>query len=152
MVQFIGFPATLFFGRLAEKRSAKTGLWIGLWAYVAATGYAYFMDTSLEFYLLAAVLGLVQGCVQSLSRSMFSQLIPQHRGGEFFGLMNMVGKAAAVIGPVLVGFTAYMTKDPRLGLLSVLILFFSGMFVLMFVKEHPAPGSATTPDQATTNA
>lgn len=137
LVQFIGFPATLFFGRLAENRSAKTGLWIGLWIYVIATAFAYFMDTSLEFYILACVLGLVQGCVNSLSRSLFSRLIPQDRGGEFFGFLNMVGKAAAVIGPILVGVTAYLTKDPRLGLLSVLILFFGGMFVLLFVKEEP---------------
>ncbi len=144
LVQFIGFPATLLFGRLAERHSAKTGLWIGLWTYVAATAYAYFMDTSFEFYLLACVLGLVQGCVQSLSRSLFSQLIPQHRGGEFFGFLNMVGKAAAVIGPILVGYTAYLTKDPRLGLMSVLILFFSGMLVLYFVEEKPAAKPATT--------
>lgn len=140
LVQFIGFPATLLFGRLAERRSAKTGLWIGLWVYVAATAYAYFMDTSLEFYFLACVLGLVQGCVQSLSRSLFSQLIPQDRGGEFFGFLNMVGKAAAVIGPILVGYTAYMTKDPRLGLMSVLILFFGGMIALYFVEEKTATG------------
>ena len=149
LVQFIGFPATLMFGRLAERRSAKTGLWIGLWVYVAATAYAYFMDTSFEFYLLAAVLGLVQGCVQSLSRSLFSQLIPQHRGGEFFGFLNMVGKAAAVIGPILVGYTAYLTKDPRLGLMSVLILFFSGMAVLYFVEEKPASQPEVAKGQTT---
>lgn len=149
LVQFIGFPATLLFGRLAERHSAKTGLWIGLWTYVAATAYAYFMDTSFEFYVLACVLGLVQGCVQSLSRSLFSQLIPQHRGGEFFGFLNMVGKAAAVIGPILVGYTAYLTKDPRLGLMSVLILFFGGMLVLYFVEEKPANSSEATQGSTT---
>ncbi len=135
LVQFIGFPATLVFGRIGEKYGAKFGLWIGLWAYVAATTYAYFMDTSAEFYALAVALGLVQGGVQSLSRSLFSQLIPEDRSGEFFGFMNMMGKAAAVVGPILVGAVAYMTKDPRLGLLSVLILFFAGMFFLRLVKE-----------------
>lgn len=145
LVQFIGFPATLLFGRIAENMSAKRGLWIGLWVYVAATGYAYFMDSSIEFYLLACVLGLVQGGVQSLSRSMFSQLIPEEKSGEFFGFLNMMGKAAAVIGPILVGITAAMTGDSRLGILSVLLLFLSGMFVLLFVHEPVAgKGQSTT--------
>ena len=135
LVQFIGFPATLVFGMIGERTGAKRGLWIGLWAYVAATGYAYFMDSSFEFYLLACVLGLVQGGVQSLSRSLFSQLIPEEKGGEFFGFLNMMGKAAAVVGPVLVGITAALTNDPRLGILSILLLFFSGMAVLTLVKE-----------------
>jgi len=140
LVQAIGFPATLLFGWLAQRTTAKRGLWIGLWVYVAATTYAYFMDSSFEFYLLACVLGLVQGGVQALSRSLFSQLIPEEKSGEFFGFLNMMGKAAAVVGPVLVGVTAHLTGDPRLGIVSVLLLFLSGMFLLLFVRE---PGAAS---------
>ena len=136
LVQFIGFPATLLFGRLAERVGARRGLWIGLWVYVIATTYAAFMDSSFEFYLLAVALGLVQGGVQSLSRSLFGNLIPRERSGEFFGFMNMMGKAAAVVGPILVGITASMTGEPRLGILSVLLLFFSGMIMLAFVDEN----------------
>jgi UMF1 family MFS transporter len=135
MVQFIGFPATLIAGRLAERIGARRGLWIALWVYVIATGYAVFMTTSTEFYILAAALGLVQGAVQSLSRSLFSHLIPEEKSGEYFGFMNMMGKAAAVVGPILVGVVAYMTKDPRIGLLSILILFFAGMWMLRLVDE-----------------
>lgn len=138
LVQFIGFPATLLFGRLAERIGARRGLWIGLWVYVLATTYAVFMDTSLEFYVLACVLGLVQGGVQSLSRSLFSQLIPEEKSGEYFGFLNMMGKAAAVVGPLLVGVVAYLTNDPRIGLWSILILFFSGMWLLRKVKEPSA--------------
>ena len=98
------------------------------------------MDSSVEFYCLACVLGLVQGGVQALSRSLFSQLIPEEKSGEFFGFLNMMGKAAAVIGPVLVGVTATMTGNPRLGIVSVLLLFLSGMFLLLFVRE---PGAAS---------
>jgi len=135
LVQFIGFPATLLFGRLGERIGAKRGLWIGLWVYVAATTYAVFMDSSFEFYVLAIALGLVQGGVQSLSRSLFSHLIPPDKGGEYFGFLNMMGKAAAVVGPVLVGFVAYLTKDPRLGIWSILILFFAGMWLLRYVHD-----------------
>lgn len=141
MVQFIGFPATLIFGRLGEQIGARKGLWIGLWTYVFATAYAGFMTSSAEFYFLAVILGLVQGGVQSLSRSLYSQIIPPEQSGEFFGFLNMMGKAAAVVGPILVGFVAFATKDSRIGILSILILFFAGMFVLRFVQE---PSSNST--------
>ncbi len=138
MVQFIGFPATLLFGRVAEKIGVKRGLWIALTAYVIATMYAGFMKTSTEFYVLAAVLGLVQGAVQSLSRSFYSQIIPPDKVGEYFGYQNMIGKTAAFVGPVMVGTVAYMTGSSRLGLLSILVLFVIGMLVLRFVEDTPA--------------
>lgn len=135
LVQFIGFPATLFFGRLSHRLGVKFTLWIALWVYVLATCYSYFMNSSMEFYVLAAALGLVQGAVQSQSRSLFSQLIPPGKTGEFFGFMNMIGKSAAVIGPVMVGTVGWVTKDPRLGLLSLLVLFIAGMLLLRLVEE-----------------
>jgi UMF1 family MFS transporter len=141
MVQFIGFPATIFAGRVAERIGARRGLWIALWVYVIATTCAVFMTSSIEFYILAVALGLVQGAVQSLSRSLFSHLIPVEKSGEYFGFMNMMGKAAAVVGPILVGFVAYMTNDSRIGLLSILILFFAGMWMLRLVDE---PGHSST--------
>ncbi len=135
LVQFIGFPATLVFGRIGQRYGAKTGLWIGLWAYVIATIGAAFMTTSLEFYVLAVALGLVQGGVQSLSRSLFSQLIPEGKSGEYFGFLNMLGKAAAVIGPLLVGVVAATTGNSRIGLLSIVLLFLAGMYFLRKVDD-----------------
>lgn len=136
VVQFVGFPATLLAGRIAEKIGAKRALWMALWVYVVATAYAsVLMTSSTEFYVLAVALGLVQGAVQSLSRSLFSHLIPDDKSGEYFGFMNMMGKAAAVVGPVLVGLIAYLTKDSRIGLLSILLLFFAGMWMLRLVDE-----------------
>ena len=134
LVQFIGFPATLLFGRIGQRYGAKRGLWIGLWAYVIATFFATFMSSSLEFYLL------VQGGVQSLSRSLFGQLIPADRAGEYFGFLNMLGKAAAVLGPLMVGVVAATTGNSRLGLLSILVLFLLGMWFLRKVDD-----SITTP-------
>jgi len=135
IVQFIGFPATLVFGKIGEKYGAKRGLWIGLGVYVTATIAAVFMNSVLEFYILAVALGLVQGGVQSLSRSLFSHLIPPEKSGEYFGLLNMLGKAAAVIGPILVGVVAATTESSRLGLLSIIILFLAGMWFLAKVEE-----------------
>ncbi len=135
IVQFIGFPATLVFGKIGDRYGAKFGLWIALSAYVVATFAAAFMQTAIHFYALAVVLGLVQGGVQSLSRSLFSQLIPQDRSGEYFGFLNMLGKSAAVVGPVLVGVVGVQTGSTRIGIVSILLLFIIGMIFLKFVKE-----------------
>ena len=135
IVQFVGFPSTLVFGRLGQRRGAKFGLWIALSAYVVATFAAAFMQSATHFYLLAVVLGLVQGGVQSLSRSMFSHLIPPERSGEYFGFFNMLGKSAAVLGPLLVGVVAVLSGSTRVGIVSILILFIIGMILLKFVEE-----------------
>lgn len=139
MVQFIGFPAAIVWGRLADRIGALRSIFITIWVYMAVTIAAVMMDSSMEFYLIAAVVGLVQGGVQSVSRSVFSQLIPQHKSAEFFGFYNMTGKAAAVLGPLLVGVTAATTGNSRLGLLSILILFIVGMVVLTRVRLESPP-------------
>lgn len=143
LVQFIGFPATLVFGRIGQRYGAKRGLWIGLWAYVIATICASFMSSATEFYLLACVLGLVQGGVQSLSRSLFGQLIPAEQSGEYFGFLNMLGKAAAVLGPLMVGVVAATTGNSRLGLLSILVLFLLGMWFLRKVDDSASAQVST---------
>ena len=149
LVQFIGFPATLVFGRLGERFGAKPALVAAISVYVAATVAAVFMTTALHFYILACTLGLVQGGVQSLSRSMFSRLIPEARAGEYFGFLNMLGKAAAVVGPILVGTVAAASGSPRIGILSVIVLFVGGLVLLLRVEEPaddavrgPAPDAA----------
>ncbi len=139
LVQFIGFPATLVFGRIGLRFGAKRGLWIGLWAYTIATLCATFMSDVTQFYALAVVLGLVQGGVQSLSRSLFCQLIPADKSGEYLGFLNMLGKAAAVLGPLLVGIVAATTGSSRLGLLSIILLFVIGMWFLYKVREPTSP-------------
>ncbi|MEM6985646.1 MAG: MFS transporter [Pseudomonadota bacterium] len=138
LVQFIGFPAAIVWGRLADRIGALRSIHITIWVYMAVTVAAVMMDSSLEFYLIAAVVGLVQGGVQSVSRSVFSQLIPEHKSAEFFGFYNMMGKAAAVLGPLLVGVIAATTGNSRLGLLSILILFIAGLVVLAHVRVPDA--------------
>jgi len=136
LVQFIGFPSTLAFGWLGQRIGARRALMGALWVYLLATIAAAFMSTSLQFYLLAGVLGLVQGGVQSLSRSLFSHLIPVDKSGQYFGFLNMIGKAAAVLGPILVGIVAATTDSPRLGILSVILLFGVGMLFLARVDDR----------------
>jgi len=134
ITQFVGFPAALVFGRLGKIYGPRNGIFVGLGVYVLVTTWAAFMDKVWEFYVLAVVVGLVQGGVQSLSRSLYSRLVPLHRSAEFFGFYNMLGKFAAIVGPLLVGWTGVITGQPRLGILSVLILFLIGGTLLWHVK------------------
>jgi len=134
IVQFVGFPATLVFGRLAAPLGARGGIFLALAVYAGATTWAATMTAEWEFYGLAVIIGLVQGGVQALSRSFFSQLVPPERSGEFFGFYNMMGKFAAIIGPVLVGTVGWMTGDPRIGILSLLVLFGAGALLLARVR------------------
>ena len=146
LVQFIGFPATLAFGRLGERFGAKPALAGAISVYVVATTAAAFMTTALHFYVLACALGLVQGGVQSLSRSLFSRLIPESRAGEYFGFLNMLGKAAAVVGPVLVGTVALASGSSRIGILSVIVLFVAGLALLLRVEEPTDDARRDAPD------
>jgi len=88
-----------------------------------------------QFYALATVIGLVQGAVQSLSRSLYAQIIPTAQAGEFFGFYNMAGKFATVLGPLLMGITAALTGSSRVAILTILILFMVGAALLCLVRE-----------------
>ena len=143
LVQFVGFPAALAFGLLGQRFGPRTGIMIAICVYAAATVYAYFMSSETEFYALAITVGLVQGGIQSLSRSLYGRLVPPGKAGEFFGFYNMMGKAAAVLGPLLTGVTALLTRDSRLAILSLVILFVIGGVLLTRVKLQPqAAGSS----------
>ena len=139
LTQFTGFPSALLFGRLGSRFGAKAGILGGLLIYVLVTVWASVMTTAAEFYYLAVLIGLAQGGVQALSRSLYARMIPAGRSAEFFGFYNMLGKFAAIIGPVLMGWIGVLSGNPRTGILSLLILFLAGGVILMKVKE---PGSA----------
>ncbi|MEO2160187.1 MAG: MFS transporter, partial [bacterium] len=108
----------------------KKAVLIAIGGYSVVTLLAYFMTVKLHFYILAALIGLFQGGVQALSRSLFTRLIPRGKEAEFFGFYNMLGKFAAIIGPPLMGYIGLMTGNPRMGILSLVILFLFGGFIL----------------------
>ena len=138
ITQFVGFPAALAFGWLAGRIGARNGIFIAIGVYAVATVAAYWMQSVAHFYLLAATIGLVQGGIQSLSRSYFAALVPAGKQGEFFGFYNMMGKFAAVLGPLLVGITALVTDNSRDGMLSIVILFVGGAILLTRSHVDPA--------------
>lgn len=135
IVQFVGFPAAILFGKLGEKLGTKTSILLGIGVYLGVTVWGRFMDSPGEFYGLAVAIGLVQGGVQSLSRAFYSRIIPATRAAEFFGFYNMLGKFAAVIGPVLMGLVGVLTGNPRHSILSIAVLFLGGGIILYFVDE-----------------
>lgn len=136
LTQFVGFPAAIAFGYIGKHFGAKTGIYIGIAVYFGVCVWGYFIEYEWEFYALAAAIGLVQGGVQSLSRSFFARIIPASKSAEFFGFYNMLGKFAAVIGPVMMGAVSVLFDSPRLGLLSIIVLFLAGGLFLFFVDEE----------------
>lgn len=134
ITQFTGFPSALAFGWLGGRYGPKAGIYSGLLIYIFVTFWASVMDSATEFYYLAFTIGLAQGGIQALSRSMYARMIPAGRSAEFFGFYNMLGKFAAIIGPVMIGWVGVLTGNPRIGILSLLVLFIAGGGILMKVK------------------
>jgi len=136
LTQFIGFPATLVFGYYADKFGYKYSLSFAIIVYIFVVLFSAQMDTALEFYVVASVVGLVQGGVQAISRSFFSTLIPENKAAEFFGFYNFIGKSSVFIGPFMVSGIALLTESPNLGILSLLILFIPGLILLWKVPSN----------------
>ena len=133
--QFIGFPATFAYGFLAEKFGLFNMLVVGILIYILICIYSLFITSATDFFILAGLVGLVQGGVQSVSRTIFSRLIPQGKATEFFGFYNLIGKSAVVVGPALVGWMAYIFDNPKAGIISLLLLFIPGIIILFYVPR-----------------
>jgi UMF1 family MFS transporter len=140
ITQLIGFPSALLFGWIGDRIGPRRGILIGLVVYAAITVYAYFLDSEGEFYALAITVGLVQGGVQSLSRSLFGRLVPEGKNAEFFGFFNMMGKFATVLGPLLIAIVAGITHNERASIISLVLLFVIGGVLLWRVRITPPGG------------
>ena len=136
LVQFIGFPSALLFGKIGERIGAKNAIGFTIVAYIGITFWSFFMNQVWEFYVLAVFIGLVQGGIQALSRSFYTSIIPPNQAGEFLGFYNMMGKFAVVLGPALMGVVALLTGNPRYSVFAVTFLLVIGGTVLYFVKPH----------------
>ena len=133
ITNFVGFPATLLYGIFGHRFGPKIGIYFALAVYVAVSSWAAFMTDVHQFYVMAIIIGCVQGGVQGLSRSLYASLIPPEQPGEFFGFYNMVTKVSHVIGPVLVGLAATFSDEPKFVLLALLPLFIVGALLLRLI-------------------
>ena len=161
IVQFIGFPAALVFGKLGERWSVRKSIYLAIFIYMAVTICGSMMTQKTEFYILAVVIGLVQGGIQALSRSYYSRLIPKNQAAEYYGFYNMFGKLAAIFGPALMGLVGLIVRRilmpasptaaqvvavgqlaSRWGIASILILFVIGAIIFCFVDEEKGKAQA----------
>ena len=136
LTQFVGFPATLIFGFYADKFGYKESLTFAIVVYIWVGLFSSQMDTATEFFIVAGIIGLVQGGVQAISRSYFSNLIPQDKAAEFFGFYNFIGKSSVFLGPFMVSGIALLTGSPSIGILSLLFLFIPGLILLWKVPDN----------------
>ena len=155
IVQFVGFPAALIFGRLGERWGVRPSIFLAIGVYIAVTIWGTMMREKYEFYVLAVVIGLVQGGIQALSRSYYSRIIPKNQVAEYFGFYNMLGKFAAILGPALMGIVGLMMRNvlmpenpsaeelievgqdaARWSIASIIVLFVIGAVLFYFVDEE----------------
>jgi UMF1 family MFS transporter len=155
ITQFVGFPSALLFGRLGERWDVRKAIFLAIGVYMFITVWGILMTEKSEFYVLAILIGTVQGGIQALSRSYYSRFIPRAQAGEFYGFYNMLGKFAAILGPALVGLVGILAKGrlmpaaptpeqvavveqaaSRWSIGSLLILFLVGGTLLYFVDEE----------------
>jgi len=142
MVQFVGIPFAFLFGALAGRIGARRAIFIGLAAYAGISVLGYFMRTATHFLILAALVGIVQGGTQALSRSLFASLIPRQKSGEFFGFFSVFEKFAGIFGPAFFSVAILLTGSSRAALLSIILFFVAGGWLLARVDVHQGQAEA----------
>jgi UMF1 family MFS transporter len=161
MVQFVGFPAALIFGKLGQRWGARKSIYLAIGVYLFITVWGVMMTRKWEFYVLAFFIGCVQGGIQALSRSYYSRLIPKEQSAEYYGFFNMLGKFAVIFGPALMAVVGLCTKKimmpvsptpeqitaighlaSRCSIASIVVLFLAGAVLLRFVDEDKGRAEA----------
>ena len=149
LVQFIGIPAAFVFGSIAGRLGAKRSIFIGLVVYTGICIFGYFLRTARDFWILAVVVGLVQGGTQALSRSLFATLVPKHKSGEFFGFFSVFEKFGGILGPLAFAVASQVSGSSRVAILSVIVFFVIGAVLLALVDEKAGAAAARAADEAT---
>ncbi|MDF1509135.1 MFS transporter [Robertmurraya sp. DFI.2.37] len=135
ITQVVAAPFTVIFGKFGTKYGDKKMIMVGIFIYIFICCYAFFLDSALDFWILAMLVGTAQGGIQSLSRSYFAKLVPKESSNEFFGFYSIFGKFAAIAGPVLLGVTAQITGNTSYGVFSLIVLFIIGAIILTRVPN-----------------
>lgn len=149
IVQFVGVPFAFLFGNIAGRIGAKNALFIGLLVYVFISILGYFMTTATHFFILAAMVGMVQGGTQALSRSLFASMIPRHKSGEFFGFYSVFEKFAGIFGPLLFFIMLSASGSSRNAILSVIFFFVVGAALLWRVDPQEGQRAAREAEEGT---
>ena len=139
IVQFVAAPLTFMWSLIANKFGDKKVIYATIGIYIVVVIYSMSLSTATEFYILAIMVGSVQGGIQAASRSLFAKIIPIEKSGEFFGFYNTFGRAGSVIGPLLVNVFLVAFNDLKIALVPLIILFILGIIFLYFVDEKNEP-------------
>ena len=142
VTQFVGIPCTFLFGRLAGVLGTKRSILAGLGVYTLMAVGGYFMETALHFYILAVLVGLVQGGTQALSRSLYASMIPPERSAEFFGFYSTSSRFAGIFGPLIFALVSQTAGDSRLSIVALVIFFVVGGALLLRVDEREGARAA----------
>ena len=136
IVQVVAFPFTILYGYLSNKFGDKLMIYVGIATYIGICIFALTLETEMDFFILAVLVGTAQGGIQSLSRSMFGKLVPDKKSNEYFGLYNVFGKFSSIIGTSLVGIIGQATNNTLNGVFALIVLFIVGGLLLLPVKEQ----------------
>ena len=146
MIQFVGIPFAFLFGNLGPLMGTKRAIMLGIAVYAGVSVVAFFMETLNQFYVMAFLIALVQGGTQGLSRSLFGTLIPKHKASEFFGFFSVFAKVAGIFGPLFFGLVIEATGSIKQAMLSVIVFFVLGGFVLSRVNVEEGQRQAQEAD------
>ena len=133
LTQVIAFPFAILFGRLSSKYEAAKLIRVCILAYLGISIFAIFLTKQWQFWLLAVLVGMFQGGIQSLSRSYFTKIIPAEKSGEYFGLMDICGKGASFMGTTIVSLVSQITGNINAGVGMIAVLFVAG--IILFRKS-----------------
>jgi MFS transporter, UMF1 family len=142
MVQFVGVPCSFAFGAVAGRVGAKPAIFFALAVYVGISVLGYFMTTAWHFFVLAFLVGMVQGGSQALSRSLFARMTPPAKSSEYFGFFAVFEKFAGIFGPAVFAASVTVFQSSRAAVLSVIGFFIAGAIVLSFVNVEAGEKSA----------
>ena len=148
ITQFIGVPAAFAFGALGSRLGAKPMVFFGLGVYILITILGYFMKTSAHFYMLAIMVGLVQGGTQALSRSLFASMIPRQKSSEFFAFFSVFERYAGVLGPLVFGAVVAYSGSGQNAIIAVLAFFIIGAALLLPVDIEAGRRQARADEEA----
>ena len=132
VTQIVAFPCVLIFSRIVKRIRPETIITVCIAAYFFIAVYAYWLDSEFDFWLLAVMVGMFQGTIQALSRSYFAKIIPAEKSGEFFGIYDICGKGASVIGTALVSFLSQLTGSINIGVSALSVMFLIGLILFRF--------------------
>ena len=135
LTQIVAFPCCIIFGVLAKKYSAASLITICIAAYLGIAVFAMFLTTQTQFWILAVLVGMFQGGVQALSRSYFTKIIPAEQSGEYFGLLDICGKGAFLVGTAIVSITSQLTGDISKGVGMIPYCFYHRTFPFPLCRE-----------------